>query len=105
METEIRFAQQHRRILKRGKIVFNSYASVFDCAIAKVDANGAELLLDSSLGVPARFELRLDLTKEAFPCVVVTRTETSLSVKFERPLQPARPRPARTTDRRRDFRW
>ncbi len=72
----------HKHLLKRAKIVFNHHASVFDCVIAHRSRDGAELWLDSTFGVPDRFELRLEPGEGLVPCEVLTRTEDGLVVTF-----------------------
>lgn len=72
-----------RRSWRRGKIIFNQRASVFDCTVRSLAPDGAELVMKSTLGVPSMFELRIEPSGEAFLANVVARTETEIAVAFE----------------------
>lgn len=48
------------RLLRRGRIVFsNGYCSA-DCIVVDISVGGAQLRLPGMIGLPERFELRLD---------------------------------------------
>ena len=83
-----------RRCWRQGKIIFNQRSSVFDCAVRKLTREGAELVLNSTLGVPASFELRLDPTGETHFCSIDWRTETEIGVTFQEPVftPPSKPK-------------
>jgi predicted house-cleaning NTP pyrophosphatase (Maf/HAM1 superfamily) len=74
---------RRRQLLRRGKIIFNNRMSVFDCAIAKRTSEGAELMMESTLGVPQTFELRLEPTGERYVCELAWRKEKMIGVVFE----------------------
>lgn len=48
------------RVLQRGKIVFRNGHSVIDCVLLDLSSAGARLKLPNWLGVPDRFELRIE---------------------------------------------
>ncbi|MEQ1576336.1 MAG: PilZ domain-containing protein [Hyphomicrobium sp.] len=82
MQPEIRTNRQARRLLLGGKIIFNNRNSVFDCVVRALSADGAELRMKSTLGVPDAFELRIGPAGEAFQCDIAWRTETEIGVMF-----------------------
>ena len=81
-----------RRILLSAKIIFNEHASIFDCTVRSLSAEGAELKMPSTLGVPDAFRLVIKPHDEQFDCQLKWRTETGLGVTFHtlasRPASP-----------------
>jgi hypothetical protein len=49
-----------RRVLRRGKIVYRGGHSVLDCVLLDLSAGGARIRTATWLGLPDRFELRMD---------------------------------------------
>ena len=47
-------------VLRRGKIVFRRGYGVIDCVVLDLSPDGARLRVGSWLGLPERFELRID---------------------------------------------
>jgi hypothetical protein len=82
MEPTVQTARPQRRLLLGGKIIFNNKSSVFDCMIRALSADGGELRLKSTLGVPDLFQLKIDTTGDTFTCDVLWRTETDIGVSF-----------------------
>lgn len=74
---------RRRQLLRRGKIIFNNRMSVFDCAVARRTREGAELIMESTLGVPQTFELKLEPTGERFFCELAWRKEKMIGVLLE----------------------
>lgn len=64
--------RQHSRahVLRRGRIVFRRGFGVVDCVVLDVSADGARLRVANWLGLPDRFELRIENgpTREARIC-------------------------------------
>ena len=78
---ERRTVARHRT-LKSGKIVVQPYASVFDCTVRNLSANGALLVVASLVAIPERFDLVLGTNGEQRSCRVVWRGEDRLGVAF-----------------------
>lgn len=71
-----------RRAWRRAKIVFNNKSSVIDCSVRVLQTHGAELVMTSTIAVPAEFELRIEPTGERHFCEVTSRSRTELAVAF-----------------------
>jgi hypothetical protein len=54
--------RQHPRshVLRRARIVFRRGFSTIDCVVLDLSAGGARLKVDEWLGMPDRFELRIE---------------------------------------------
>ena len=78
-----------RRMLLPAKIVFNRKSSVMDCLVRKLTADGAEITMKSTIGVPDAFELRAEQTGETLFCDVASRTLTKLEVRFQESFKSA----------------
>jgi len=78
MDPRTQGAPPRRRLLLGGKIVFNNRNSVFDCTVRAMSDQTAELRMQSTLGVPDVFQLRIDLTGQTRLCQVDWRTETDI---------------------------
>jgi hypothetical protein len=72
-----------RRVLKEGKIVFADAMRVIDCTIRDLSAEGARLLIASSIGVPDSFNLYEKSTGRLYPASVVWRQSNAVGVKFD----------------------
>jgi hypothetical protein len=57
---EERRGSARARLLRRARIVFQRGRSSVDCVVLDLSAGGARLKLSGLLGLPDRFELRLD---------------------------------------------
>ena len=71
-----------RRVLKAAKIIFSHNTSVVNCSVRNLSEDGALLLLPSTLGIPARFELLMENATERVTCEVVRQREKQLAVHF-----------------------
>ena len=69
-----------RRILKAGTISFGGGA--ITCAIRNISATGAALEVESSLGIPDRFSLVLEMEHRQRSCAVMWRKEKRIGVRF-----------------------
>ena len=67
-----------------GKIFFNFGQSSIDCVVRRLSAEAATLEMESGLGVPERFQLRL-AGREILTCRVVWRSDRQAGVAFEQP--------------------
>lgn len=77
-------AAPKRRILLGAKVIFNDRSSIFDCTVRSLSADGAELRMPSTLGVPDAFKLVIKPHDEKFDCQIMWRTETGLGVTFKK---------------------
>lgn len=92
MQPETQAARPSRRLLLGAKIIFNNRNSIFDCMVRQLSADGAELRMKSTLGVPEMFQLVVQPHGEKFECEITWRTQTEIGVAFVRlPNQPASP--------------
>jgi hypothetical protein len=78
-ETERRRSQRHRT-LKAGKIILSRGASVIDCTVRNLSAEGAAIAVDNAATLPAEFDL--DFDGETRHCTVAWRRLDRLGVKF-----------------------
>lgn len=72
------------RTLLAGKIFFNFGQSTIDCVARRLTDEAATLEMESGLGVPERFQLRL-AGREVLTCRVVWRSDRQVGVAFEQP--------------------
>jgi hypothetical protein len=82
--TEEKRANQRRRTLFKGYIVFNERRSTVECTIRNMSAAGAQLQVASVVGIPDTFDLIIN-DKESHKCVVARRLQGELGVAFVRP--------------------
>lgn len=67
------------RTFLAGKIIFNFGQSTIDCVVRRMSEGGATLEMQSSLGVPERFQLRL-AGQEILSCRVLWRSDRQVGV-------------------------
>ncbi|EJN10101.1 diguanylate cyclase (GGDEF) domain-containing protein [Bradyrhizobium sp. YR681] len=67
------------RTFLAGKIIFNFGQSTIDCVVRRMSEDGATLEMQSSLGVPERFQLRL-AAQEILSCRVLWRSDRQVGV-------------------------
>lgn len=70
------------RVLKKGRIVFNQKRSVIDCTVRNLTSAGAMLIVKSLIGIPDRFDLRVDSDAASHAASVVWKRDNQLGVKF-----------------------
>lgn len=73
---------QRRRTFKGGKILFNQDRSVIDCTVKNLSEGGAALLVESTIGIPAEFNLLISPDHVLKACKVVWKTDTQIGVSF-----------------------
>lgn len=71
------------RTLKGGKILLNGRSSVIDCTVRNLSRTGALLRVESTVGVPDEFILRVEPEGIERACRVVRRQPAMLGVAFE----------------------
>lgn len=78
---ENRKSQRHR-MLKGALIVFNDGNSTINCVVRNLSETGALLRVDSPVGIPERFELKVSDGK-AYAAIIVRRGSMEIGVSFE----------------------
>ena len=71
-----------RRVLKAGKIVFNSGQSVVDCTVRRLSERGACLAVSSTAGIPERFQLAIEADAFSPLCQVTRKAGPEVDVAF-----------------------
>jgi hypothetical protein len=77
-----RRASPRQKRLNAAKIVFNNNASVIDCIVRDLPPQGARLLVASPVGIPERFDLRIDRNGVCHPSKVTWRANDEIGVSF-----------------------
>jgi hypothetical protein len=77
-----RRASPRQRRLNGAKIVFNNNSSVIDCIVRDLSPQGARLLVASPVGIPDRFDLRIDRNGACHPSKVAWKTSDQIGVNF-----------------------
>src|SRR4051794_17125512 len=67
------------RTFLAGKIIFNFGQSTIDCVVRRMSEDGATLEMQSSVGVPDGFQLRL-ASQEILSCRVLWRSDRQVGV-------------------------
>ena len=75
-------ANQRRRVLKGGQVLFNGGYSTLDCTVRSLSDEGAGIDLFSTVSVPKKFELVIKADEFRRTCQVVERTDKHLEVEF-----------------------
>jgi diguanylate cyclase (GGDEF)-like protein len=71
-----------RRVLKAGKIAFNTGRSVVDCTVRALSDNGAEVEVVSTAGIPEKFKLLIEADGISRSCTVVRQMNKRMEVAF-----------------------
>jgi hypothetical protein len=70
------------RSLRGGKILFNNKQSVISCTIRNISAEGANLQVQSTFGIPAFFDLLIEGETAARQCDLIWKANNRLGVEF-----------------------
>ena len=70
------------RMLRAGKIVFNSKSSVIDCMVRNCSQAGACLAVSNVIGVPFTFELRVAGQGASRPCRMIWNSQNRIGIEF-----------------------
>ena len=91
--TDERRVSPRQRCLNGAKIVFNNNLSVIDCVVRDLSPQGARLLVASPVGIPDRFDLRIDRSGARHPSKITWRANGQIGVPFSTLLddQPSAP--------------
>ena len=69
--------------LKSAKIVFNNRSSVITGHLVDLTDKGACIEVPTMLGIPAEFELYVEMTTEWHACLVAWHSGRRVGVKFD----------------------
>jgi hypothetical protein len=72
-----------RRVLKAGKIGFNSGRSTIDCTVRALSDGGADLDVVSTAGIPERFKLLISSDDISRQCTVLRKLDRRIEVAFQ----------------------
>ena len=78
---ERRTSPRQRR-LYGAKIVFNNNASVIECVVRNVSAEGAQLLVASPIGIPDLFDLQISRNGDRRRSKIAWRSNDRIGVIF-----------------------
>lgn len=79
--------QIRARTLKSARILLNQ--SVIDCVVRDLSQTGACLKVESTLGIPDRFDVMFDVDKSIRPCRLVWHKGKQIGVEFATDDAPA----------------
>lgn len=68
--------------LNGAMIVFDNSSSGIPCVVRDLSTQGARLLVANPVGIPDRFDLRMDQTGVRYPSKVAWRSADRIGVKF-----------------------
>ena len=71
------------RTLKSARILLNHHQSVIDCVVRNLSPTGACLKVETTLGIPDRFDVMFDFDKSIRPCRLAWHKENQIGVEFE----------------------
>lgn len=81
-QVEDRRHHQRARVLRRGKIVFSQGHAAIDCVVLDLSPGGARLKVGALLGLPDRFELRIE-NGPVYAATVRYRLPEITGIRFE----------------------
>ncbi len=84
---EVRQDERVRAFL-RARIVFNNNSSTIDCTIKNFSSSGAKIELDSTLSIPAEFDLDVPQKGRVYRARMMWRDANSLGVRFLEKAEP-----------------
>jgi hypothetical protein len=73
---------RRHRVLRKGKIVFNSGSSLIDCVIRDQSLSGAKLRVPAPTELPKTFELLCVAEETLYPAETMWRLGDELGVAF-----------------------
>ena len=72
---------QRQNDMKAGTILFGG--SGIDCLVRNISAGGANLEVESKIGIPSSFDLALEAEHSNHHCLVVWRKARRIGVRFD----------------------
>ena len=82
MKTEEHRGTARSHTLRGAQIVFNHRSSTISCHLVDLTDKGACIEAPTTLGIPAEFELYIEMTKEWHNCTIAWRSGSRLGVEF-----------------------
>lgn len=74
--------QSRARTLKSARILLNHHQSVIDCVVRNLSPTGACLKVETTLGIPDRFDVMFDMDKSIRPCRLIWHNDKQIGVEF-----------------------
>ena len=74
--------QQRGRTLKSARILLYRHTSVIDCSVRNLSEGGACLNVETTLGIPDRFDVMFDADKSIRSCRLVWHNQKQVGVQF-----------------------
>jgi hypothetical protein len=71
-----------QRSLWGAKIVINNNSSMIDCLVRDLSPQGARLSVATQIGIPDRFDLRIDRSGARYPAKVAWRSRNQIGFRF-----------------------
>jgi len=71
-----------RRVLKAGKVAYQSRFCVVECTVRDISDTGAKLRTDNTVSIPDTFELLIETDGFEADCEVVWRNDGDLGIRF-----------------------
>ena len=75
--------QLRSRTLKSARILLNHQQSVIDCVVRNLSPTGACLKVETTFGIPDRFDVMFDVDKTIRTCRLIWHKERQIGVEFE----------------------
>jgi hypothetical protein len=75
--------QLRSRALKSARILLNHHQSVIDCVVRNLSPTGACLKVETTFGIPDRFDVMFDIDKSIRPCRLIWYRDRQIGVEFE----------------------
>jgi hypothetical protein len=71
------------RTLKSARILLNHHQSVIDCVVRNLSPTGACLKVETTFGIPDRFDVMFDMDKSIRSCRLIWHKDKLIGVEFE----------------------
>jgi hypothetical protein len=75
--------QLRSRTLKSARILLNHHQSVIDCTVRNLSPTGACLKVETTFGLPDRFDVLFDVDKSIRSCRLIWHKDRQIGVEFE----------------------
>ena len=75
--------QSRSRTLKSARILLNHHQSVIDCVVRNLSPTGACLKVETTFGIPDRFDVMFDVDKTIRTCRLAWHKDRLIGVEFE----------------------
>jgi len=74
--------QSRARTLKSARILLNHHQSVINCVVRNLSPIGACLKVETTLGIPDRFDVMFDMDRSIRPCRLIWHDDRQVGVEF-----------------------